>query len=125
MKSIMLVATMAAMLPHQPTFAKAAKKTLRLEGVEYPTARRIILGYGWKPVPGNCGGGGIDEEGCARFPEVGNCSGVWPAYCDMHFARRNRCLDLVTMHGAPQGLPGDIHVRDVTFSRGPCVKNRD
>ena len=100
-----------------------SKAPPRLEAMNYFTARKIILSYGWKPLPGSCGGGGIDEAGCAAFPEVGNCQGTGPAYCDMHFARANRCLDLVTKGGRPRNDgPGDAHVDTVRFSRAPCKR---
>jgi hypothetical protein len=39
--------------PSQPNVAKAAaprSRPLRLEGMDYLPARRIILGYGWEPM---------------------------------------------------------------------------
>jgi hypothetical protein len=101
--------------------AAGAKKTkpAKLEGMAYPKARRVILGYGWKPVSGNCGGGGTTESICKKFPEIGNCSGTGVGFCDMLFVRKRRCLSIVTVGGPPP----DAVVRDVVFSAGPCSKN--
>jgi hypothetical protein len=96
----------------------------KLEHMDYYRARKIILGYGWKPVPGRCGGNGMSENACANFPEIATCSGVWPANCAMVFAQRNRCLYVMTYGGEPEGdSEGDTHVETVTFRRGPCSKN--
>jgi hypothetical protein len=53
---------------------------MKIEEMAYSAARRLILGRGWHPVPGNCGGGDAGSaETCQRFPEVGYCSGSSPA----------------------------------------------
>lgn len=94
--------------------------------MEYFNARKIILSYGWEPLGGPCQGAGIDEEVCRAFPEVGNCSGTGVGFCDMHFARKDRCLDVVTTGGAPSNDgPGDTSVRDVAFGSAPCSKGVD
>lgn len=85
----------------------------------YSKARRIILGYGWKPVYGNCSGGGTTASICKKFPEIDNCSGTGVGFCDMLFVRKQRCLSLVTVGGPPP----DAVVRDVAFSAAPCPKN--
>ena len=107
----------------QVASAENVQTSIRLEGMEYLQARRIVLGYGWEPLPGDCRGGGTSDEICAQFPEIGNCSGVGVGFCDMTFVRRDRCLRLVTIGGAPDGSPGDTTVRDVRFARAPCPKD--
>jgi hypothetical protein len=122
MKSIMLTA-LAVLLVWQPAWAEASKRPAKLEGMEYLAARKVVLGFGWRPLAGHCSGADLSAETCAKFPEVGNCTGVGAGFCDMTFVRRDRCLVLVTIGGAPQNKPGDTLVRDVTFSRAPCPKN--
>jgi hypothetical protein len=88
--------------------------------MSYPKARRVILGYGWKPKAGNCSGGGTTVSICKKYPEVGNCSGTGAGYCDMTFTRRRRCLRIITAGGPPGP---DAVVQDVVFSAAPCSKN--
>lgn len=98
--------------------------TAKLEGMSYGRARTIILEYGWKPAPGECVGGAMDYSTCKRFPEIGNCSGTGLGFCDMTFVRKDRCLSLVTVGGAPgDDEDSEPVVRDVRFSRGPCQKD--
>ena len=122
MNPVTLTLVAAVLLLPQPVVA--AKKPVRLEDVEYLKARQIILSYGWVPVPGNCGGPDVDDHVCSTYPEVGNCTGVGIGFCDMTFRKANRCLRLVTIAGAPQDEPGDTEVREVTFSKGACLKSR-
>ena len=96
----------------------------RLEGMEYGEARQFVVSLGWVPVASNCDG--IDAETCSRFPEIGNCSGTGMGYCDMHFARKDRCLDVVTTGGYPAPMEQGTTVSDVYFRRAPCsMKNPD
>ena len=99
---------------------KAPPNPAKLERMRYLEARPIILGYGWKPLAGGCSGGGVDTEICGRYPEIGNCQGTWPAFCDMTFEKPDRCLMVVTFGGSPSE---DTVIRDVTFTRGSCKKD--
>jgi hypothetical protein len=102
--------------------ASSGTKAVKLEHMDYFNARKIILGYGWKPIGGPCVQ--VNEDTCARFPEIDTCSGVWPAPCIMIFAKENRCLFVGTYGGQPiRDEPGDTHVDSVQFRRGPCSKN--
>ncbi len=121
MNRIFLVLAAVAVLPPHP--AASATKSVKLENMEYLQARKIILGYGWVPVPGNCHGPDVDGHTCATYPEVGNCTGVSIGICDMTFSKANRCLLVVTIGGAPQDQPGDTEIRDVTFSKRACRKD--
>ena len=107
-----------------PPHSKAATRPIKLEGMSYTHARPIILKFGWKPLRGNCGGGGATDTICKEYPEVGNCSGTGMAFCDMTFVRRARCLTVITAGGPPDT---DEHehavVRDVLFGPGPCSKD--
>jgi hypothetical protein len=102
-------------------FAGAAKRPGKLEGMGYLAARKVILSYGWRPVPSEpCN---TDKDTCKSFPEVESCSGVDPGYCAMVFIRQKRCLYLTTEGGQP--IPNqerDTHVTDVLFRQGPCSK---
>ena len=116
-----IVAAMAVLLL-PPQSALAAKRPTKLEGMVYVKARPIILGYGWRPLPGDCGG--ADQLTCARYPEIGNCSGTGVGFCDMTFTRRSRCLVIVTVGGEPRAdKRGEPTVRDLQFRVGPCSKN--
>jgi hypothetical protein len=102
--------------------APPTAKDVKLEHMDYFNARKIILGYGWKPIGGPCSQ--IDEASCARFPEIDIFSGVGAAPCIMIFVRNGRCLLIGTTGGQPVGdEPGDTHVDSVQFRRGPCSKN--
>jgi len=109
---------------HSAVIAEPVKKPFKLEGMDYRAARKAILAYGWKPLEGDCGGGGTDSSTCAAYPEIGNCSGTGVGFCDMTFVKGARCLIVVTVGGAPQATlrRGPI-VRDVQFRRGPCSKD--
>ena len=93
----------------------------KLEGMGYDKARNLIMRYGWKPFPGECTG--VDKDTCARYPELGNCQGVSPGYCDMSFAKDHRCLIVVTLESPPGTSKDDTWVKDVTFRRQPCRKD--
>ena len=104
----------------QPVLGRTSRTSARLEGMTYVKARQVVLSFGWHPLIGGCSGGGTDEQTCARYPEIGNCSGTGIGFCDMTFFRRDRCLILVTVGGSNMG---DATVRDVQFRRGPCSKD--
>jgi hypothetical protein len=109
--------------PSPPDIAKAAaprSSPLRLEGMDYLPARRIILGYGWEPMIGPCEA--VEDSECGSFPEIDTCSGVSPGYCHMVFMRRNECLDVGTSGGEPVAgqEQSDTHVTDVSFRHGRC-----
>ena len=127
MRSIKFAVTAAVMMLNLAPAAASAKpnaKPLKLEGMDYIAAREVILGFGWKPLPGNCGGGGASGLTCSAYPEIGNCSGSGLGLCDMTFARPNRCLIVVTVGGAPNATKdGEPFVRDVQFHRGKCSKD--
>ena len=107
-------------VPKEAPVKAVTPKAAKLEGMDYPKARLAILGYGWKPVSGNCGGGGTDDIVCTTYPETGNCSGTGVGYCDMMFVKEQRCLSIVTTGGPP----GDGAVVDtVMFKAAPCSKN--
>ena len=100
----------------------ASSEPLKLEGMGYQKAREVILSYGWRPDPSNCYGTG--EKICPRFPEIQNCSGVDPGFCNMVFTKSGRCLYIVTSGGAPEGAEDrDTHVTRVSFGASPCAKN--
>jgi len=97
-------------------------KPVKLEGMGYYSARKVILSYGWSAAPGPCEQ--ISHNTCARFPEIGSCSGVGPGYCGMVFVKQNRCLYVVTTGGEPESDgDGDARVKKITFRGGPCSKN--
>jgi hypothetical protein len=109
--------------PSPPYIAKAAapkSRPLRLEGMDYLPARRIIMGFGWEPMVGPCEA--VEANECASFPEIDTCSGVGPGYCHMVFMRGNRCLDIGTAGGEPIAgqEQSDTHVTDVSFRTGRC-----
>jgi hypothetical protein len=99
--------------------ATPSSRPLRLEGMDYLPARRIILGYGWQPVTGPCWGISVD---CASFPEIDSCSCCGQAPCGMFFRRRNWCLIVGTIGGPPVAGQSDTQVTDVYFRRGHCSK---
>ncbi|MEQ1496334.1 MAG: hypothetical protein ABL912_11335 [Novosphingobium sp.] len=105
--------------------AQASSKTPRLEGMQYDQARTIILGYGWRPLIGRCGGGVADSGICSRYPETGYCTLTGFGYCTMVFIRGKKCLTLLTVGGPMFDRRSETTVKDVTFSRAPCSKNND
>ena len=87
----------------------------------YMRARQIITDYGWTPVTGNCHDG---IEPCGDFPEISYCSVDAPYFCEMHFSRRDRCLDIQTTGGQPEATTTDTRVQAVQFYQGPCLKGQ-
>lgn len=124
MKRTIVVAAAAVMLLQLPAFSQAQEKSAkgpdRLEGMEYIKARNVILDYGWRPSPGDCGGPDVNDQTCTKYPEVHRCTGVGIGLCTMKFVRGNRCLILEAIGGAPQDHPGDTTIREVTFRHAPC-----
>ena len=97
----------------------------RLEGMRYVPARRIILSYGWAPMPGPCEvSAGLQASDCESFPELDVCSPVWPGYCSIVFTRRGLCLDILTTGGPPvAGLErGYTQVLRAGIRRGRCFR---
>lgn len=114
---------MAASYNGNLSSADMAEPSRRLEGMDYFSARKIVLRYGWEPIAGACEGAGTAEDICRRFPEISYCQGTGTAFCDMQFGQRGQCLRIVTSGGAPDPSgPGDTHVETVTFLRGPCAE---
>jgi hypothetical protein len=106
----------------QALAAPPISKPPKLEHMDYFHARKIILGYGWKPLGGPCLQ--VSADTCAHFPEIASCSGVEAAPCGMVFVKQDRCLYVGTSGGDPVGdAEGDTHVESVTFRSGPCSKN--
>lgn len=102
----------------------APAKAAKLEGLTYQRARKVILGYGWRPFPPARRGLSVGARTGADFPEIGECSGVDPGYCGMTFSLGSECLYVVTRGGPPEGgVEGDTHVDHVSFRRGPCVND--
>ena len=105
-----------------PAIAKttASNKAVKLEGMGYLKARKIILGYGWKPVHGACQTAGAD---CRRYPEIEACSCRGTAPCAMVFEKKNQCLGVGTIGGPPQTEEADTVVANVNFMRKKCATN--
>lgn len=118
MRRITLAVAMLSALIPQP--AVSAKKPTKLEGMEYLKARRVILGFGWKPWVGHCE---ADAKTCAAFPEVDVCSASFPIQCGMRFVREGSCLMVGTAGEAPPGYEeGEPHVDGVVFRHSTCER---
>lgn len=101
-----------------PGVAGSVTTPARLEGMDYDNARSVILGFGWTPFPGQCGGPPVDEPTCARYPELRYCQGNGRGFCSMTFMKADRCLTLTTVESPPgQGYTIVLHVQ---FDRGSC-----
>ena len=101
--------------------ASPGVKAVKLEHIAYPSARRVILSSGWRPVSGPCEQ--VGEETCARYPEIEGCTGVGsPNRCGMAFRKQGRCLYIGTT-GEPDGDFAGVRVDGVTFRPGPCSKH--
>ena len=100
----------------------APAKPIKLEGMEYLAAQKIILGYGWKPVKGDFEGGGATSQTCAQFPELDNCECCGVGHCDMLFDKPDQCLTLrvITIGGPPQPQPADTEIDSLDFHHGAC-----
>jgi hypothetical protein len=110
--------------PPSPKAAVAHGRPLRLEGMDYVPARRIILSYGWQPVTGQCSG--VSDSDCASFPEIDACSCCGEGPCGMDFRRGGWCLSVGTIGGQPEvgRQDSDTHVTSVHFRRGNCSTPR-
>lgn len=106
----------------QPIADKAPHvATLKINGLDYGRARKMILAQGWKAVPGPCQQ--IDQKTCGYFPEIESCAGAGADYCAMAFVRQNQCLYVTTLGDPPYGNDaGAARVKKTTFRPGPCVK---
>ena len=112
----------AQCLPTITHATSASSKPPKLEYMDYSSARKIILSYGWSPMPGPCKQ--VSNTTCSRFPEIESCSGVGLGYCGMLFVKQNRCLYLLTTGGPPESDTEDYaQVEQVTFRHGPCSKS--
>lgn len=109
-------------VPQSTQAASRVANPVKLEHMDYFSARKLILSYGWSAMSGPCEQ--VSQNTCARFPEIGSCSGVDPGYCGMVFVKKNKCLYITTIGGEPEGdVEGDTHIEKVTFRPGPCSKN--
>jgi len=106
-----------------PAVAASATRPARLEGMDYDTARSVILGFGWTPFPGGCGGPPVHEATCARYPELGYCQGNGRGFCGMTFTKPDRCLYLTTVEAPPGQGFGYTVVYDVHFARRSCRRD--
>ena len=97
--------------------AAFAKRPVKLEGMEYSKARRIILSYGWKPRTGHCV---ADRDTCANYPEVEACSASSPINCGMVFVRHGSCLMMGTEGETPPSDWGQLPVVAVHFRHKSC-----
>jgi hypothetical protein len=106
-----------------PAIAKAmvGNRPVKLEGMGYLKARKVILGYGWTPVHGACQTSGAD---CLRYPEIDACACCGTAPCVMVFEKKGRCLGVGTIGGPPQPEGADTVVTDVNFMRGRCSTSK-
>ena len=107
------------LVPVNAVVARSTSAPARLEGMDYDNARSVILGYGWTPSPGECGGPPVDESTCARYPELRYCQGTGLGFCSMVFMRTDRCLYVTTVE-SPPGRGGYTAVHYVRFRRRPC-----
>jgi hypothetical protein len=123
MNSVFRIALIVTIIALSPTIAisamkgKASSKS-RLEGLEYPQARKKILSFGWIPFKGGC----LDNEGpevCGQFPELINCTQGQPEFCILRFAKLGRCLEITTLGGYLEDNGGTI-VDQVEFQNKPC-----
>ena len=101
------------------TAARPSSPSVRLEGMDYEKARAIVQGFGWRPYSTKCGGPPVDDQTCARYPELGYCQGNGRGFCHTTFARRGRCLSLLTVESPPG--KGYTIIYRVDFSRAPCA----
>ena len=126
MNSIVRLTLVSALMAIIPSIAHSANKggmktVLRLEGLEYPAARKIILGYGWVPMKGGC----LENEGtevCGQFPELINCTQGQPEFCILRFSKTGRCLQIMT-RGGYLADNGGTFVGRVTFINKKCKKS--
>jgi hypothetical protein len=126
MSSVFRIALIVAIVALGPTSANSAIKgknssKFRLEGLEYPQARKKILSFGWVPFKGGC----LENEGpevCGQFPELINCTQGQPEFCILRFAKPGRCLQIITRVGYLEDNGGTL-VDQVGFINRPCNKS--
>jgi hypothetical protein len=125
MNSILQLVLAGSIMALNPTITLAAikdgsRKASRLEGLEYPQARKKILSFGWVPFTGGC----LENEGpevCGQFPELINCTQGQPEFCILRFAKPGRCLEITTRGGYLEDNGGTL-VDQVGFHNKPCKK---
>jgi hypothetical protein len=125
MKSVFQMAFALLVLADDASFAYPANKgqtraVSRLEGLAYPAARKIILGYGWVPFRGGC----LENESlevCTKFPELINCTQGQPEFCILRFSKPGRCLEITTRGGYLEDN-GGTEVEQVGFINRKCIK---
>jgi hypothetical protein len=106
-----------------PSSGAGSAKPEKLEGMDYFSARTIILRYGWKPVKGACEGSTIVTGTCSLFPEIDVCSLSFPILCTMRFEKEDRCLFVRTEGESGPTEDGGVAVVDaVSFRKGSCAK---
>jgi hypothetical protein len=104
-----------------PAIKGTPAPALKINGMDYGRARKMILAQGWKAVPGPCQQ--IDQKTCGYFPEIESCAGAGASYCAMAFVRQNQCLYVTTLGDPPYGSDaGAARVKKTTFRPGPCEK---
>jgi hypothetical protein len=126
MNPIFLLTLALTIIAGIPEFAYSATKggartVARLEGLEYPAARKIITGYGWIPLKGGC----LENEGpevCGMFPELINCTQGQPQFCILRFSKAGRCLQITTEGGYLEDNGGAL-VEQVSFIKTKCKKS--
>ncbi len=91
----------------------------RLEGMDYESARTVILGYGWKPHPTESGGPDVKQSISSHYSELGYCQGTGRGECGMTFTKDARCLFVATVE-SPPGQGGSTIVIEATFAKHPC-----
>ena len=104
-----------------PISLSQAAKPAKLEGMPYPKARKIILGYGWAPFKGDC----LENEGpevCGQFPELINCTQGQPEFCILRFSKTRRCLQIITRGGYLEDN-GGTSVEQVSFIDKICERS--
>jgi hypothetical protein len=93
---------------------------LKLKGLDYGRARKMVEADGWKAAPGPCLQ--VDQNTCNHFPEIDACASA-PDYCGMVFVRQNQCLYITTLGDPPSGSnAGAARIKDATYRPGPCKK---
>jgi hypothetical protein len=123
MNSAIRIASILAIIALSTTSVNSAIKgknssKSRLEGLEYPQARKKILGFGWTPFKGGC----LENEGpevCGQFPELINCTQGQPEFCILRFAKPGRCLEITTRGGYLEDNGGTL-VDRVAFMNQKC-----
>jgi hypothetical protein len=115
---IMALCAIVGLLAFSPQ-ALGAIQSVKLEGMAYQKARKIILSYGWRPLSGSpCR---TDGDVCVRFPEIAVCSDVAPGYCAMAFTNQKRCLYVTTTGGHLTEMFGMVPNPHIRVKEAPGV----